>query len=51
MGKGGEGSSRNMYKGPVDKAKGEKDGGWQVRVGMAGESGSRKMETTIPEQQ
>ena len=26
----GEGSSRNMYKGHMDKAKGEKDGRWEV---------------------
>ena len=25
-----EGSSRNMYKGPVDKAKGEMERGWEV---------------------
>ena len=30
MGKEGEGSSRNMYKGPTDKAKGGKDGEWGV---------------------
>ena len=37
-----KGSSRNMYKGPMDKAKGGKDEGWEVGVGMAGESGGRK---------
>ena len=40
-----------MYKGPMDKAKGEKDWGWEVGVGGAGESGGGKMETTVLEQQ
>ena len=35
-----------MYKGPMDKAK---DWGWEVGVGGAGESGGRKMETTVSE--
>ena len=43
--------SRNMYKGPMDKAKVGKDGGWEVGVGRAGKSCSGKMETTILEQQ
>ena len=42
----GEGLSRNMYKGPMDKAK-----GWEVGVGGARESGGGKMETTVLEQQ
>ena len=37
-----------MYEGPMDKAKGGKHGGWEV--GEAGESGGRKMETTVFEQ-
>ena len=51
QGKDGEGSSRSMCKGPMDKAKGGKDGGWEVRISRAGESGGRKMETTVLEQQ
>ena len=44
--------SRNMYKGPVEKAKGGEDGGWEVGgVGGAGESGGKKMETIVFEQQ
>ena len=35
-----------MYKEPMDKAKGRKDGGWEVGVGGVEESGGRKMETT-----
>ena len=46
MGAKREGSSRNMYKGPVDKAKGRKDEGWGV-----GGSGGGNMETTVLEQQ
>ena len=40
-----------MYKGPTDKAKAGKDWGWEVEVGGAGESGGRKMETAVLEQQ
>ena len=32
-----KGSSRNMYKGPMDKAKEGKDRGWEVMVGGVGE--------------
>ena len=31
----------------MDKAKGGKDGGWEVKVGGVGESGGGKMETTV----
>ena len=41
----------NMYKGPMDKAKVEKEGGWEVGVGWAEESGEGKMETIVLEQQ
>ena len=48
-GEEGEGSSRNMYEGPIDKDNGEGLNmgiwGW-----MEGESNGRKMETTIIEQ-
>ena len=37
----------NMYKGPMDKSKMGKDGGWEVGVSGPGDSGGRKMETTI----
>ena len=47
MGVKGEGLSRNMYKGPMDKAKVEKDRGWEVGVGGVGESGGVKIETTV----
>ena len=47
----GEGSSRNIYKGPTGKAKEGKDGGWEVGLGGVGESGGGKMETTVFEQQ
>ena len=40
-----------MYKGPMDKAKGRQDWGWELGVGGAGESGDRKMETPVFEQQ
>ena len=40
-----------MYKGHMDKAKGGKDQGCEVGKGGAGESGGRKMETTVLEQQ
>ena len=49
-GKEGKVLSRNMYKVPMDKAKGGKDRRWEVRVGVWG-SGGRKMETTLHEQQ
>ena len=40
-----------MYKGPRDKAKGRKDGGWEMGMGGAGVgSGVGKMETTIKEE-
>ena len=47
MGAKGEGSSRNMYNRPMDKAKGGWDGGWEA--GMAGTGGScgGNMETTV----
>ena len=41
----------NMYKGPMNKAKGRKDGGWKVGVGEAGECGGGKMEATVFKQQ
>ena len=37
----------NMYKGPMDKAKGGLDWEWEVEVGKAGQSGGGKMETTV----
>ena len=37
------------YKGSIDKVKGEKDWGWEVRMSGAGESGGGKMETTVLE--
>ena len=40
-----------MYKGPMDKAKRGTEGGWEVGVGGARESGGGKMETTLLEQQ
>ena len=46
-GGGGERLSRNMYKGPMGKAKVGYDWGWEVGVGKAGESGYGKMETTV----
>ena len=48
-----EGSSRNMFKGPMDKARGSRiaDGGWEVGMAGAGKSGGGKMETTVFEQQ
>ena len=39
-----------MCKGPMDKAKVEKDLGWAVGASAVGESG-QKMETTVLEQQ
>ena len=46
-----EGSSRNMYKGHLDKAKGGWDGGWEVGMTGVGGSGGGKMETNVHEQQ
>ena len=46
-GKKGKG---HQYKGPMGKAKGGKDWGWEVVVGGAGEWGDGKMETTVLEQ-
>ena len=37
-----------MNNGPMDKAKGGKDWGWEMEVGGVGESGGGKMETTVP---
>ena len=37
MGEKGEGLSRKMYKGPMDKAKGEQNQGWEGGTGGAGE--------------
>ena len=39
-----------MYKGPMDKGKGGKDGRWEVGMGGKG-SGVGKMETTVFKQQ
>ena len=44
-------SSKNMYKGARDKAKGGKDWGWELGVGGTEESSGREMETTIFKQQ
>ena len=41
---------RNLYKGPLDKAKIRKDGGWEVGVGGARESSGGKMETIVLKQ-
>ena len=50
-GKIGEGPSRNMFKGHMDKAKGGRfEGGRQGWVGQ-GQHGGVKMETTVLEQQ
>ena len=46
----GEGLARNMYKECMDKAKGEKDWGWEVEVSGTGESGGREIDTTVLEQ-
>ena len=40
-----------MYKGPMDKAKGGQDKGWEVGMAVVEESGGEKMETTVREQQ
>ena len=42
---------RNMYKGPMDKAKGGQDLRWEVGMGGVEESGGGKMETTVLGQQ
>ena len=50
-GKHGEGSSRNMYKGPMHKDNvGVWDWIWEVWVGRAGESNGGKMGATVIEQ-
>ena len=50
-GEKGEGSSRNMKKGHMDKAKGGQDRGWEVgTAGVVGSDGE-KMETTVLEEQ
>ena len=49
-GKKGEGSSGNMYKGHMDKAKGGGDRGEEAYMGRAGEW-CRNMETIVLEQQ
>ena len=38
-----------MYKGPMGNAKGGEDCMWEVEVGVVGESGGGKMETTVLE--
>ena len=44
----GEGSSRNMYKGPMDKANsGGEDWRWVVRVSKTGENNGVKTGTTV----
>ena len=50
-GKEEEGWLRNMYKGPMDKAKGGWDPGWEVGTAGEGENGRGKMGTTVLEQQ
>ena len=45
-GKIGEGPSRNMYKGHMDKAK-----GWEVGMGGVRGRGRGKLKTTVFEQQ
>ena len=46
----GEVTSKNMYKGHMDKAKGGQVRRWEVGMGGAGGHGGVKMETTILEQ-
>ena len=46
-GKEGKGSSKSMYKRPMCKTKEGQDWGQEVGVGGVGESGGRKMETTV----
>ena len=50
-GKRGEGSSSNMYKGPMDKAQGGVGSMVAGRDGWNEGSGGEKMETTVLEQQ
>ena len=40
-----------MYKGHMDKTKGEQDQGWEVGMADVGRSGGGEMETTVLEQQ
>ena len=40
-----------MYKGPMDKTKGEWDRGWEVGMTGVGRSDGGKMETIVLEQQ
>ena len=40
-----------MNEGPIDGAKGSWDWGWEVDMDREGESGHRKMETTVFEHQ
>ena len=42
---------RDNYKGHMDKTNGGQDHGWEVGMAGVGESGGRKMETTVLEQQ
>ena len=44
MGEKGEGSSKNMYKGHMDKAKGRYDPGWEVGMAGVGGNGGGKIE-------
>ena len=46
----GEGPSRNIYKGPMDKAKGGQDQGWELEMVEAGGNGGGEMKTTVLEQ-
>ena len=50
MGEKGEGSSRNMYKGHMDRDKGGVGSKVRGGDGWNGGSGGRKMETTVLEQ-
>ena len=40
--------SRNMYKGPMDKAKGGLDRGWEVGMAVVGGSGRGGKKKTTP---
>ena len=51
MGQKGEESSRNIYKGHMDKAKGWQDRGWEVRMGGVGSIGWGQIQTTVLERQ
>ena len=42
---------RNIYKGHMDKTKGEQDQWWEVEMARMGRSGGGQMETTVLEQQ